>query len=211
MRDRGVASGFLIRFAVYCPNCPRPPCKPSRILIGPAIMKSLLDGYTDVKGYGSETYWGGKKILLYAKYMEMAYQTGQTHDAQIFQARLKEALVDWATYEPGEREHFSRWYPNWGSMVGERTRDNQNPGIDVLQDHAFCYGYHVYAASLLAIHDPNFAPRLRRNGDADGQGLRELGRQRHKVLQVSQLRSVGGPFIFGRNWQRCRQRPGIEF
>lgn len=123
----------------------------------PAIMKSLLDGYTDVTGYGSETYWGGKKILLYAKYMEMAYQTGQTQDAAIFQGKLREALVDWATYRPGEREHFFAMYPNWGSLVGFRTRDNQNPGIDVLQDHAFCYGYHVYAASLLAIHDPNFA------------------------------------------------------
>ena len=123
----------------------------------PEVMKTLLDGATENKGYGSETYWGGKKILLFAKDMEMAYQTGDTKNAAIFQAKLREALVDWATYEPGEREHFFAMYPNWGSLVGERTRDNQNPGIDVLQDHAFCYGYHVYAASLLAIHDPNFA------------------------------------------------------
>lgn len=121
------------------------------------VMKSLIDGYTDVKGYGSETYWGGKKILLYAKYMEMAYQLGLTEQAMVFQTKLREALVDWATFEPGEREHFFAMYPNWGSLVGFRTRDNQNPGIDVLQDHAFCYGYHVYAAALLAIHDPQFA------------------------------------------------------
>ena len=144
-------------FRGLLPELPAPEVQKIANPYRPAVMKSLLDGYTDVTGYGSETYWGGKKILLYAKYMEMAYQTGQTKDAQIFQAKLKEALVDWATYEPGEREHFFAMYPNWGSMVGFRTRDNQNPGIDVLQDHAFCYGYHVYAASLLAVHDPDFA------------------------------------------------------
>ena len=153
----GHSFGISYPFRGLLPELPAPQVENVANPYRPAIMKSLLDNYTDVTGYGSETYWGGKKILLYAKYMEMAYQTGQTHDAQIFQAKLKQALVDWATYEPGEREHFFAMYPNWGSMVGERTRDNQNPGIDVLQDHAFCYGYHVYAASLLAIHDPNFA------------------------------------------------------
>lgn len=123
----------------------------------PEVMKSLVSNTTDVTGYGVETYWGGKKILLYAKYMEMAYQLGMKKEAAVFQGKLREALVDWATYEPGEKMHFFAMYPNWGSMVGFRTRDNENPGIDVLQDHAFCYGYHVYAASLLAIHDPDFA------------------------------------------------------
>ncbi|MBE7212049.1 MAG: discoidin domain-containing protein [Gluconacetobacter diazotrophicus] len=123
----------------------------------PDVMKALVDGHADETGYGSETYWGGKKILLFAKYMEMAYQLGLKDEAALYQGRLREALVDWATYRPGEKEHFFAMYPNWGSLVGFRTRDNQNPGIDVLQDHAFCYGYHVYAAALLAIHDPDFA------------------------------------------------------
>ncbi len=123
----------------------------------PEVMKSLIDGYTDVTGYGSETYWGGKKILLYAKYMEMAYQLGYKEQAAVFQGKLRAAMTDWATYEPGKTEHFFAMYPNWGSLLGFRTRDNENPGIDVLQDHAFCYGYHVYAAALLAIHDPDYA------------------------------------------------------
>ena len=153
----GRSFGISYPFRGLLPELPAPAVTQTANPYRPAVMKSLLDGYTDVTGYGSETYWGGKKILLYAKYMEMAYQTGQIEDARVFQGKLKEALVDWATYEPGEREHFFAMYPNWGSLVGERSRDNQNPGIDVLQDHAFCYGYHVYAASLLAIHDPDFA------------------------------------------------------
>jgi endoglucanase Acf2 len=123
----------------------------------PEVMKSIIDGYTSVNGYGFETYWGGKKILLFAKYMEMAHQLGLNEQAALFQTKLHEALTDWATYTPGEEDHFFAMYPNWGSLMGFRTRDNQNPGIDVLQDHAFCYAYHVYAAALLAVHDPDFA------------------------------------------------------
>ncbi len=145
-------------FRGLLPELPAPTVKAGQANpFRPAVMKSLVSNYTDVTGYGTETYWGGKKILLYAKYMEMAYQLGMKPEAAIFQGKLKEALVDWATYEPGEKMHFFAMYPNWGSMVGERSRDNENPGIDVLQDHAFCYGYHVYAASLLAIHDADFA------------------------------------------------------
>lgn len=123
----------------------------------PEVMRELVGQYTSVTGYGFETYWGGKKILLYAKYMEMAKQLGMEDAFQVFKRKLTEALTDWATYTPGEREHFFGMYPNWGSLMGFRTRDNANPGIDVLQDHAFCYGYHVYAAAFLARHDPQFA------------------------------------------------------
>jgi endoglucanase Acf2 len=110
-----------------------------------------------VTGYGSETYWGGKKILLFAKYMEMAHQLGMEPEYQIFKAKLTEALTDWYTYEPGEPEHFFSLYPQWGSFMGFKTRDNGNPGIDFMQDHAFCYGYHVYAAAMLMNNDPEFA------------------------------------------------------
>jgi endoglucanase Acf2 len=120
------------------------------------VMKALIDNYTDVTGYGFETYWGGKKILLYAKYLSMAHQLGMTEAEKVFHQRLTEALTDWCTYTPGEPEHFFGMYPNWGSLIGFRTRDNQNPGIDFLQDHHFCYGYHVYAAALLGMYDPQF-------------------------------------------------------
>ncbi len=120
------------------------------------VMEALLKNYTGVTGYGADTYWGGKSLLLYAKYMEMACQCGQTDAYQLFKGRLTEALTDWATYAPGEDAHYFSLYPPWGSLMGFHTRDNANPGIDYLQDHAFCYGYHVYATALLGLHDPDF-------------------------------------------------------
>lgn len=120
-------------------------------------MQRLVQEHLARPGYGSETYWGGKKVLLLARYMELARQLGLAAETAVFRDRAAEAVRDWLTFEPGEGEHFFAWYPNWGSLVGCRSRDNANPGVDILQDHHMCYGYHVYAAALLMLQDPAFA------------------------------------------------------
>ena len=122
----------------------------------PDVMKQIINNYTPKSGYGTETYWGGKDLLNYAKYMQLAAQTGNTEAFNIFKKKLKDALTDWYTYTPGENYHYFAWYPNWGSFMGFNTRDNENPGIDLLQDHAFCYAYHIYAASILFMYDTDF-------------------------------------------------------
>lgn len=123
----------------------------------PAVMQQLIRDHLGRPGYGSETYWGGKKVLLLARYMELARQMGMAEETAVFRDRAAEAVRDWLTFTPGEGEHFFAWYPNWGSLVGCRSRDNANPGVDVLQDHHMCYGYHVYAAALLMLQDGAFA------------------------------------------------------
>lgn len=122
----------------------------------PEVMKQMIDEYKTKSGYGNDTYWGGKDLLNYARYMQVAAQTGNNEAFTLFKKETKDALTDWLTYTPGESAHFFSLYPNVGSFLGHRTRDNGNPGIDVLQDHAFCYGYHVYAAALLMMYDEEF-------------------------------------------------------
>ncbi|MGI4832064.1 MAG: glycosyl hydrolase [Janthinobacterium lividum] len=122
----------------------------------PEVMKQMIDEYKTVSGYGNDTYWGGKDLLNYARYMQVAAQTGNTEAFTNFKKKTRDALTDWLTYTPGESAHFFSLYPNVGSFLGHRTRDNGNPGIEVLQDHAFCYGYHVYAAALLMLYDEDF-------------------------------------------------------
>jgi hypothetical protein len=153
----GQRFGITWPFTGLVPELPAPTVSAAANPYRAEVMQALIQQQTSVTGYGFETYWGGKKILLHAKYLEMADQLGMVDAAAVFQRRLTEALTDWATYTPGEHEHFFAMYPNWGSLLGFRTRDNANPGIDVLQDHAFCYGYFIYAAALLARHDPQFA------------------------------------------------------
>ena len=122
----------------------------------PAVMKQMIDEYKGVSGYRDDTYWGGKDLLNYARYMQVAAQTGDTEAYTIIKKKLRDALTDWFTYTPGESAHFFSLYPNVGSFLGHRTRDNGNPGIEIMQDHAFCYGYHVYAAALLMMYDEDF-------------------------------------------------------
>ncbi|MBN2485485.1 MAG: discoidin domain-containing protein [Bacteroidales bacterium] len=127
----------------------------------PDVMTEIINNYTPKSGYGTETYWGGKDILNYAKYMQLAAQTGNTQAFDIFKKKLTDALVNWYTYTPGENYHYFSWYPNWGSFMGYNTRDNENPGIDILQDHAFCYAYHIYAAAILFMYDKEFMDKYK--------------------------------------------------
>ena len=127
----------------------------------PAVMKELIDQYQSVSGYRDDTYWGGKNVLDYARYMQLAAQSGNTEAFNNLKGKLKESLTDWFTYTPGESAHFFSLYPNIGSFLGHRTRDNGFPGIDLMQDHAFCYAYHVYAAAILFMYDEEFKAKYK--------------------------------------------------
>jgi endoglucanase Acf2 len=144
-------------FAGLLPEYPAPEAGSGPDAYRPEVMRGLVTAHLGRPGYGSETYWGGKKVLLLARYMELARQLGMTAETAVLRDRAAEAVRDWLTFTPGEGEHFFAWYPNWGSFVGCRSRDNANPGVDVLQDHHMCYGYHVYAAALISLQDPAFA------------------------------------------------------
>lgn len=153
----GSRFSITIPFPGLLPEYPAPAAQGGADPLRPELLSKLVREHLQRPGYGSETYWGGKQILLHARYMEMARQLGMTEEMRVFRDRAAEAVRDWLTFEPGEGEHFFAWYPNWGSFVGCRSRDNANPGVDVLQDHHMCYGYHVYAAALLMLQDPAFA------------------------------------------------------
>ncbi|MBN2714058.1 MAG: discoidin domain-containing protein, partial [Planctomycetes bacterium] len=146
-----------IPFTGLLPEYPSPEIVQPDSRYRPELMRNLVESYRTQTGYGSETYWGGKLVRLYARYMEEARQLGMKEETNIFRDRAAEAVRDWLTYDPGEGEHFFAWYNNWGSFVGCRSRDNANPGVDILQDHHMCYGYHIYAAALLSFQDPEFA------------------------------------------------------
>lgn len=153
----GRTFSIALPFAGLLPEYPAPEAGSGPDAYRPEIMRELVAAHLGRPGYGSETYWGGKRVLLLARYMELARQLGMTAETAVLRDRAAEAVRDWLTFDPGEGEHFFAWYPNWGSFVGCRSRDNANPGVDVLQDHHMCYGYHVYAAALLALQDPAFA------------------------------------------------------
>ncbi len=154
-----VGTRFVVTFPFkgLLPAYPRPDEKAAGAPFDPVLMKQLIESHLGSTGYGSETYWGGKRVLHFGRYMDMARQSDMPEAAAIYRDRAAEAVRDWLTFTPGEGEHFFAWYPRWGSFVGCRSRDNANPGVDILQDHHMCYGYHLYTAALLFFQDKKLA------------------------------------------------------
>lgn len=115
-------------------------------------MQSLNADYAARGTFGGDTYWGGKGLTQMMHYMTFALQTGDTATFRQAKQRLKESLVDWYTYTPGETMRFFARYNRWGALVGfDCSYDS-----DTFNDHHFHYGYFVYASAVLCMLDADF-------------------------------------------------------
>lgn len=117
------------------------------------ILSELTERYASEGAFGADTYWGGKGLTQMALNMTFAKETGDEETYQLSRRRLREALVDWLTYTPGEEDFFFSYYPRWGGMLGF----NVSYDSDAFNDHHFHYGYFTYAAALLCLEDKEFA------------------------------------------------------
>ena len=127
----------------------------------PQRMVEMISHYADAGSFGADTYWGGKGLTQMALYMMMAREMGQTALFDKCRSRLKETLVNWLTYTPGEKNYFFARYDRWGALVGYSTSYDS----DTFNDHHFHYGYFTLAGALLALVDDdfrdNYGPMLR--------------------------------------------------
>lgn len=129
----------------------------------PERMRSMIADYAQKGSFGADTYWGGKGLTQMAHYMTFAYQIGDNELFEKTKSRLKDALVNWFTYTPGEKDFYFARYQRFGALVGfDSSYDS-----DTFNDHHFHYGYFVYSAALLCMFDDDF-----RNGY--GQMAREV-------------------------------------
>lgn len=124
-----------------------------------ARMKGYLADYVDAKAskqgkerYGGDTYWGGKDLVQYAMYAEMAKQLGDEDDHQKLLGAARDALTDWFTYTPGETSQYFARYDNWKAMIGFKS----SYGSENFTDNHFHYGYFTLASALVAMDDPQF-------------------------------------------------------
>lgn len=118
----------------------------------PEVMHMLIERYADGGSFGDDTYWGGKGLTQMALNMTFAKETGDTQMYERSKSRLREVLVDWLTYNPGEETKFFAYYPRWGGMLGYDVSYDS----DAFNDHHFHYGYFIYAAALLCLEDDSF-------------------------------------------------------
>ena len=115
-------------------------------------MMTMLTDYANKGSFGSDTYWGGKGLTQMALYMMMAREMGKKELFEQCRKRLKEVMVNWLTYTPGEKNYFFARYDRWGALVGYSTSFDS----DTFNDHHFHYGYFTLAGALLAFVDDDF-------------------------------------------------------
>ncbi len=115
-------------------------------------MAQLNADYAARGTFGGDTYWGGKGLTQMAHYMTFALQMGDTATFRMAKQRLKEVLIDWYTYTPGEQRFYFARYPRWGALIGFDTSYDS----DTFNDHHFHYGYFVYASAILCMLDDDF-------------------------------------------------------
>lgn len=118
-------------------------------------MHDFLDAFARWKHpFNSETYAGGKQVAMFARQLACATQLRHPQ-APVLAARLNDELANVFTFTPGEADKFFGFSPRFGGLIGFRC----GFGSHRFNDHHFHYGYYVYAAAILAMHDPDFARR----------------------------------------------------
>lgn len=116
------------------------------------IMDELLVNYANGGGFGDDTYWGGKGLTQMGLYMTFAREMGNEEMFELCRKRMRNALIDWLTWTPGERNKFFARDNRWGAMIGYDTSYDS----ETFNDHHFHYGYFTYAGALLALVDDDF-------------------------------------------------------
>ena len=118
----------------------------------PARMKELIADYAKKGTFGADTYWGGKGLTQMMHYMTFALQTGDEEAYHLAKQRLKQMLIDWYTFTPGEQNKYFARFPRFGALIGfDPSYDS-----DTFNDHHFHYGYFVYASAVLCLLDEDF-------------------------------------------------------
>ena len=152
-----VGNEFHISYPYYgvVPNLPAPTVAPrssaSSSAYSSARMHSYLEMIASKPHFGDDTYWGGKDILRFGQCALMAQLTSDpTLDR--FRVELRQALANWYTYTPGEKNHYFAAYPGWKALVGV----NPSYGSEGFNDHHFHYGYFTFATALMGMHDAHF-------------------------------------------------------
>ncbi|MDB4938188.1 MAG: uncharacterized protein JWP87_5160 [Labilithrix sp.] len=110
----------------------------------------------DATVVSQDPYFGGKQLAKLARLVLVAEELGDTARADAMRARLAPLVQAWLDGTNGNPLVYET---SWGGIV--TTRGVADPGADFGQgwfnDHHFHYGYHVYAASVVAKGNPGWA------------------------------------------------------
>ncbi|WP_110241289.1 glycosyl hydrolase [Nocardioides gilvus] len=107
----------------------------------------------------ADTYFGGKHAYRTAQLLSIASQVGAEGAESSALEHLSALLTKWTEVQGCDtRQEFCFGYaPEWKGVVGRTP----SFGSELFNDHHFHYGYFLYAAAVLAAHDPQVIETLR--------------------------------------------------
>jgi endoglucanase Acf2 len=148
-----LGNGFewVYDFDGFLPNLPAPQPRSGAHDFDPQRMERLLEDCAKNPKYGDDSYWGGKDLLRFAQYLQMARELKSPTYSRLRELSRK-SLADWLTYTPGEKAHYFTRYPNWHALIG--IKDSYDSAR--FNDQHFHYGYLVLSAALLGMEDRQF-------------------------------------------------------
>ncbi|HSC88659.1 MAG TPA: glycosyl hydrolase [Polyangiaceae bacterium] len=131
--------------------------------IDPAMVDQLKAALAADAGYDPaaqndpSVYWSGKALSKLARLIQIADELGETGTRDTLLARLaskEKAWLDGTT----SGTHLA-YDTTWGGVVNACVTDSVDCdfGQGKYSDHHFHYGYHVFAAAVLAKYDAAFA------------------------------------------------------
>ena len=117
------------------------------------LRLSLQEDITNEQDPVDDPYFGGKKMALFARLSLIADEIGETDLAQQARDRFRGFVEGWLG---GTNPNKLLYEDTWGGVVSScGLADEQcDFGNGMYNDHHFHYGYHIYAAAVLARSDP---------------------------------------------------------
>lgn len=137
-----------------------------------------------------DTYFSGKELYRSAQMLQLAKQLDEETIASSIHAKLKQQLTGWLSTSSEKTKQYFYYDSRMRSIVGE----NVSFGSEAGNDHHFHYGYFIYAAAILAAHDPEFVA-----GYQDEVNLLVADIANYKDAEALPLRRVFDPY-FGHSW-----------
>ncbi len=142
---------WVYHFDGFLPVLPAPPTESKAGGFDRERMERLLEYCASNPKYGDDSYWGGKDLLRFAQYMQMARELKSPCYARL-RSLSRTSLADWLTFTSGEKAHYFVRYPNWHALIG--IKDSYDSAR--FNDQHFHYGYLTLSAALLGMEDRQF-------------------------------------------------------
>ena len=122
------------------------------------LRAQLAQDVRATKPLPTDSYFGGKALYRLANLLSVAHDAGDASAASALQKQLGSALERW-TSPGGCTTRSSQCFvydPKAKGIVGLTA----SFGSDQFNDHAFHYGYFLYAAGVAARYDPSIISRI---------------------------------------------------